>query len=160
MGGRRKLICKFYSHFCKCNFRFKSEKIMVHFYHYLNRTYIYAKFRICQLFTIASFETKILTIRHPCLLLQRFHLWSLKWVLCKMLHKESPLGRKSKLLSVYRVGLAIGMHRDGLALLPFGLFGRATVENFISKWQVCDFTMLRIFGFNQNFSDLIQIFRI
>ena len=34
-------------------------------------------------------------------------LWSLKWILCKILHKRSPLGRKSKSLSVHWVGLAM-----------------------------------------------------
>ena len=34
------------------------------------------------------------------ILLQRFHLWSLKWVLCKMLHKASSLEKKHQQLSM------------------------------------------------------------
>ena len=45
-------------------------------------------------------------------ILQRFHLWSLKWVLCKMSHKKFPLGRKSKSLSICRVGLAVCMEME------------------------------------------------
>ena len=55
------------------------------------------------------------------------------------------------------VGVWLAIHRDGvtgLAMLPFGLFGQATVADFMSKWQVFDFTMLREI---LNFSDLIRI---
>ena len=47
-------------------------------------------------------------------------------ILCQMSHKKSPLGRKSKLLSVYRVGLAICIEMVG------------------PVWQCCHFPCLDV----------------
>ena len=83
-------------------------------------------------------------------------------MLCEMLHKRNPHWGGGLGYSLCIQGWVGYMRRDGeadLATLPFGVFDQAIVDDFMSKWQVCDFT-IKIFVFNLNFSDLFRIFRI
>ena len=57
-------------------------------------------------------------------IVRHLQFYSRGWVHCKMSHKKSPLGRKSKLLSVYRVGLA------------------TCIEMVGPIWQCCHFACL------------------
>ena len=86
-------------------------------------------------------------------ILQRFHLWSLNWVRCKMLDKASLLGRKSKWLSMY-TGLVWPYTwrwwdwSGNVAILPV--------------WAVCRrrlcAQMALLWSFHHAFSDLFRIF--
>ena len=79
----------------------------------------------------------------------------LKWVLCKMLQKESSIGRKhhseeSLSGSLCIKGWAGYIQRDGgtgLAMLPFCLFGQPVIADFMptcgrALWKLGNFTML------------------